>query len=371
MKKCFILFCFLLLSASLIQAQYTLRLVVTEVATKKLDEIYVMGSFNNWVPGDLKYKLKPLGATRKAIVLRDLPAGKYEFKFNRGKEENVETSAKGEEIANRSVELNGDLSLDIIVPGWKDDYPDKPIPNTASAQVSLLDTAFVIPQLGRQRSIWIYLPKSYNTLKGKAYPVLYMQDGQNLFNLQTAGGAEWCVDETLDSLQKIGGRECIVVGIAHGNEARKTEYDPKAEGKQYADFLALTLKPYIDSKYRTIKDAGHTWLAGSSRGAIISLYTVMQYPKVFGGAGIFSPAFELTPGFADEVQAAQWSTLPRFYFYAGGKETKTMVLEMDKVISAVEKKSQVNVRRSYFPLGQHNEIYWRREFVDFYKWINP
>jgi predicted alpha/beta superfamily hydrolase len=302
-------------------------------------------------------------------VLRDLPAGKYEFKFTRGLPDNIETTAKGEDIANRVAEVAGDLSVDLTIPGWTDDYPDKPKPNTATAQVQLLDSAFAMPQLGRSRRIWLYLPKSYTALKGKTYPVVYMQDGRNLFNLQTADAGEWGIDESLDSLQKLAGKECIVVGIDHGGDKRMSEYDPAKEGKLYVDFLATTLKPFIDSKYRTQKDAAHTWIAGSDMGGIISLYAVMQYPAVFGAAGILSPA--AVPDFATAVQNVKWSTQPRFYFYAGGKETAAVVSDMDKVIGIIEKKSKYDLRRSYYPLGQHNEAYWHREFVDFYKWVNP
>ncbi|RXK85793.1 alpha/beta hydrolase-fold protein [Filimonas effusa] len=375
MNKCFILFCFLLFCITgQLRAQYTLRLVVTSVATKKLDDIYVTGSFNDWKPGEYNYKLKPLGPTRKAIVLRDLPAGKYEFKFTRGSLDNVETTAKGEEIVNRSVEVNGDLSLDLTIPGWKDDYPDKPIPNTATAQVQLLDTAFQMPQLGRQRRIWLYLPKSYSTLKGKLYPVLYMQDGQNLFNLQTttAAGVEWRVDEQLDSLQLKGGKECIIVAIASDSSSRDKEYDPSAEGKEYVSFLATTLKPFIDKQFRTVKDAAHTWIAGSDRGGIISLYAVMQYPGVFGAAGVLSPALDKSPTFINQVEDIKWGAqLPRFYIYAGGKEGFQMIRDMDKLIAIIQRKRSYDVRRSYFPLGQRNETYWGREFIDFYKWLNP
>ena len=375
MNKCFILFCFLLFCITgQLQAQYTLRLVVTNVATKKLDDIYVTGSFNDWKPGEYNYKLKPLGPTRKAIVLRDLPAGKYEFKFTRGSLDKVETTAKGDEIANRSVEVNGDISLDLTIPGWKDDYPDKPIPNTATAQVQLLDAAFQMPQLNRQRSVWLYLPKSYNTLKGKSYPVLYMQDGQNLFNLQTttAAGVEWRIDEQLDSLQLKGGKECIIVAVASDSLLRDKEYDPEAEGKEYVNFLATTLKPFIDKQFRTVKDAAHTWIAGSDRGGLISLYAVMQHPDVFGAAGVLSPALDKSPSFITQVQSINWEgQRPRFYIYAGGKEGFQMTRDMDKLIAIIQSKKSFNVQRSYFPLGQRNETYWGREFVDLYKWLNP
>ena len=358
-------------------SQYTIRLVVTDVATRKLEDIYVMGSFNNWNPDDGKYKLKPLGPTRRAIVLKDLPAGKYEFKFTRGGMDKVETTAKGEDIPNRSVELSGsDVSVDLQIPGWKDDYPDKPKPNTATAQVKIMDTAFFIPQLNRTRRIWTYLPKSYNFTKGKNYPVLYMQDGQNLFNEQTAFAGEWGVDEALDSLQKITGKECIVIGIDNGGDKRMQEYNPydnekygKGEGQLYAEFLAKTLKPYIDQHYRTVKDPAHTWVAGSSMGGIISLYTVMKYPDVFGVAGVFSPAFWIAPAMYDDVAKTNWTSMPRFYFYAGGKESSYMVSDMDKMIGLIEKKNRYDLRRSYYPLGLHNEATWRREFADFYRWL--
>ncbi len=110
------------------------------------------------------------------------------------------------------------------------------------------------------------------------------------------------------------------------------EYNPydnskygKGEGKQYADFLALTLKPFIDKKFRTQKQATHAFVAGSSMGGLISLYAVIKYPDVFGGAGIFSPAFWTAPAIFEEVEKADWSAYhPKFYFYVGGKENETI-----------------------------------------------
>jgi predicted alpha/beta superfamily hydrolase len=365
-----------LLCFKAVNAQYTLRLIVSTVATKKLDDIYVAGSFNNWNPGDAKYKLKPYGTSRRAIVLKDLPAGKYQFKFTRGTWEKGEVTAKGADIENREADLSADVSQDITVAGWKDDYPDKPKPNTATAQVKIIDTAFAIPQLNRTRRIWLYLPKSY-AASHKNYPVLYMQDGQNLFNEQTAPFGEWGVDEALDSLQAKTGKECIVVGIDNGDDKRMTEYNPydqakfgKGEGNQYVQFIAETLKPFIDKQYRTIKDPAHTFIAGSSMGGLISIYAVIKYPNVFGGAGVFSPAFWTAPSIYDDAVKA---TLPgrayQFYFYAGGQEGGLMVPDMDKMVSIIESKGSYHTRRVMAPLGKHNEPTWRKEFPDFYKFI--
>lgn len=358
-----------------VNAQYSLRLVVTGVATKPLDDEYIAGNFNNWNPHNDTFKLKPFGRNRKAIVLKDVAAGSYQFKFTRGSWQTVETNPKGIDIANRTVALSSDTSIDITIEGWKDDFPDKPKPNTASPQVHIIDTAFFMPQLNRTRRIWVYLPKSYNQLKGKTYPVLYMYDGQNLFNEQTAAFGEWGVDECLDTLQQQTGKECIVIGIDNG-EKRNTEYNPydnqqygKGEGAQYNEFIVKTLKPYIDQKFRTLKDPQHTFIAGSSLGGLMALHAQMKYPDVFGASGIFSPAFWIAPQLNDELANTKWNSFQRFYFYAGGKESATMVSDMDKVIAIIEAKHQYETFRAVYPLGQHNEKYWRQEFPNFYKWL--
>ncbi len=357
------------------QAQFNLRLVVSDAATKKNDDIYVAGNFNNWNPADEKYKLKPFAGGRKSIVIKDMPAGTYAFKFTRGSFDKVECMADGRAIQDRVVEVNGDVSQEYTVAGWKDDYPDKPKPYTASPQVRILDTAFQIPQLNRTRRIWIYLPKGYNS-SSKTYHVLYMQDGQNLFNEQTAAFGEWGIDEALDTLQKQTGKDCIVVGIDNGGDKRLTEYNVydndkfgKGEGKLYIDFLANTLKPYIDTKFRTKRGPEYTFVAGSSMGALISLSAVMQYPQVFGGAGIFSPAFWIAPQIYVDAEKFTTSTSPKLYFYAGGKESATEVAEMNKMADIFQKKDRYTMRRVVNPNGQHNETNWRSEFPSFYRWL--
>src|SRR6476659_1366014 len=121
-----------------LQAQFSVRLVVNEVATKKQDEIYVAGNFNNWNPKDENYKLKPFGGGRRGVVLKDLAAGTYAFKFTRGSFDKVECAADGQDISDRVLEVNADLSQDFSIAGWKDDYPQRPKQYTASPQVRIL-----------------------------------------------------------------------------------------------------------------------------------------------------------------------------------------------------------------------------------------
>lgn len=379
MKKIFLLIAIVITTVA--NAQYNIRLVVTSIATKQNEDIYVAGSFNNWNPQDENYKLKPFGGNRKGVVIKDLPSGNFAFKFTRGSFEKVECTADGRDIADRTIDVNGDAVLEYSIAGWRDDYPQKPKRFTALPQVRLLDTAFNMPQLNRKRRIWIYLPKNY-AASSKSYPVLYMQDGQNLFNEQTAAFGEWGVDECLDTLQKQPGKECIVVGIDNGGDKRMNEYAPYsftmgnqnivAEGKQYVDFLVQTLKPYIDAKFKTMKGKEYTYIAGSSMGGLISLYAVLQYPQVFGAAGIFSPSLWTSNEVFIDADKFNATDMHRFYLYGGGKEnsaTINMVNDVNKLEAILKKKAAYQIRTSIAPLGEHNEQNWRREFALFYKWL--
>lgn len=377
MKK--ILFFVFILFSFYSNAQFNIRLIVTEAATKKNEDIYVAGNFNNWTPNDEKYKLKPFAGGRKSIIIKDVPAGTYAFKFTRGSWDKVECLADGRNIQDKVIDVSADASQDYTIAGWKDDYPDKPKPYTASPQVRIIDTSFAIPQLNRKRRIWIYLPKGYASAS-KAYPVLYMHDGQNLFNEQTAANGEWGVDECLDSLQKQTGKECIVVAIDNGGDKRLSEYTPydfnynknivKAEGKLYVDFIVQTLKPFIDTKYRTKKSAEFTSIAGSSLGGLISYYAIIQHPDVFGSAGIFSPSFWLSQKVFIDTEQFTTKLNPKFYFYGGNKESTTMISDIKKVTTLLGKKNDnYRITTLVDPNGLHNEQNWRREFAAFYKWL--
>jgi metallo-beta-lactamase class B len=378
MKKIFfIVFTLLLLSNSL-NAQFSIRLVVNDVATKNADDIYVAGNFNNWNPRDESYKLKPFGGGRKGVVVKDLPVGNYAFKFTRGSFDRVECQSDGRDIEDRIINIEADAIFECNIKGWKDNYPDKPKPYTATPQVKIMDTAFAIPQLNRKRRIWIYLPKGYAS-SNKTYPVLYMNDGQNLFNEQTASFGEWGVDEILDSMQKATGKECIIVGVDHGRNYRLSEYAPysfetnkvkiKAEGKQYVDFLANTLKPYIDTKYRTKKTFENTFIAGSSMGGLISLYAVMQYPQVFGSAGVFSPSFWTAKDLFVDGAVFKNPNPINLYFYCGGKEGEQMIGDMNKMADVFANKLNIRIFRTVTQIGQHSEKYWHLEFPRFYEWL--
>jgi predicted alpha/beta superfamily hydrolase len=244
---------------------------------------------------------------------------------------------------------------------------------TTSPNVHIIDEAFFMSRLHRYRRIWIYLPHNYKSTE-KEYPVLYMHDGQNLFEEWSAFTTEWQVDETLDELKG----ECIVVGIDNGGEHRLTEYNwydhpefGKGEGKVYLHFIIHELKPYIDRTFRTVTHRTHTWIAGSSMGALISLYALMYHHAIFGGGGIFSPSLQMNQDIVTESKAvfAKQREKQRIYLYAGGKESDEMIEKLSALRSILGATGGHQVVAAINEEGTHSEENWRAIFKKFYEWM--
>ena len=118
-----------------------------------------------------------------------------------------------------------------------------------------------------------------------------------------------------------------------------------------------------------MKDAQHTFIAGSSMGGLISLYVLLKYPDVFGTAGVFSPAFWVAPRLYEQAQQMKWKGIHRVFFYAGQKESDNMVSDMKQMEDILYSSRAIEEQEIVFPLGQHNESYWKMVFDDFYKWM--
>jgi predicted alpha/beta superfamily hydrolase len=246
--------------------------------------------------------------------------------------------------------------------------------HTATSQVHVMHEQFEIPQLGVSRRIWIYLPKEYE-LSNRQYPVIYMQDGQNLFDAATASYAEWGVDEFMEQVP--ADKQSIIVGIDHGDTERIFEYNPfdtedgSGKGNPYADFLVETLKPYIDRRYRTLGDAEHTIIAGSSLGGLISMFTALKYPQVFGKAGIFSPAFWIAKDLYAYAQRCEGIERSRFYFVCGDSESESMIGDVQGMVDILRGKglSEENSKMVVIAGAEHNEEQWQGDFPAFYYWL--
>lgn len=250
--------------------------------------------------------------------------------------------------------------------------------STAAENVSIIDKEFVIPELNTiSHKIWVYVPPNYAT-STKKYPVIYMHDAQNLFDAKTSYIGEWEVDESLNKLFETTGKGFIVVGIENGGKERINEYTPwthekygGGKGAIYIDFIVNTLKPYIDSTYRTKPEQKYTGLMGSSLGGLISYYGGLKYPNTFGKIGALSTSFWFSPSVINFTKTRGAIKDMKLFLLVGKKEGDEMVLgteqARDLLIEAGFKSK--NITSKIVSEGEHNETFWKNQFLDVVKWL--
>lgn len=238
------------------------------------------------------------------------------------------------------------------------------------------------PRLHNRRDIFVYLPPSYPHSQ-QPYPVLYMHDGQNLFDNALSFAGEWRVDETMERLSRQQ-LEAIVVGIPNMGQQRMDEYSPfhhaglgGGRGDAYLEFIIHTLKPIIDRDFRTRPGKQHTGIMGSSMGGLISLYAFFRFPDSFGFAGVMSPSLWFG-GYAllDYVKTAVFNP-GRLYLDAGTREygdanheTTHPRTQSRQYYASVRRLKRILVKKGYRPQhdllhveekwAHHNEAAWER-----------
>ena len=251
-------------------------------------------------------------------------------------------------------------------------------PSTAGPGVHVLAQRLAMPGLGRERTLRLYLPPSYESAPQRRYPVIYMHDAQNLFDDATSFAGEWGVDETLDELARTRGFEAIVVGIDNGGEERVHELSPwtnarygPAQGEQYMAFVVDTVKPFVDAHYRTQPGRASTAIAGSSMGGLISHYALLHYPQVFGKAAIFSPSYWYSSEVYARTKAHPWPAGTRTYFYIGGREGDESVPDVERMLPllATPDRAARDITLRIEPGAEHNERAWRAEFPRAVAWL--
>ena len=252
---------------------------------------------------------------------------------------------------------------------WAPYPPGVTVGHTVVGDVRVLE-GLHSPELDNCRDIVVYLPPSY--AEGtRRYPVVYMHDGQNLFDEATSFAGEWGVDDTMESLSRIG-VEAIVVGIANAGAERLAEYSPfedaqgrGGDGDRYLAFVTDTVKPRIDADFRTLAGPEHTAIAGSSMGGLITLYAFVRRPDVFGKAAVMSPSL----WFADRavfpvVEAAPFAG-GRIYLGVGldeGAETVADTRRLRDVLLAKGYRRRHDLLYLEQRGAGHTEAAWRRRF---------
>ncbi|MBA4323399.1 MAG: histidine kinase, partial [Odoribacter sp.] len=228
------------------------------------------------------------------------------------------------------------------------------------------------------RDIIVWLPPDYGKTRNKKYPVLYMQDGQNIFDPVTSSfGVDWQIDETCDSLirNKISD-PLIVVGI-NSTKERMAEYTPGPEGNAYMDFVVKVLKPFIDSNYHTIPGRSSTFAGGSSAGGTISFMLAWNYPSVFSKAICMSPAFKIRN--IDVVkEVSDYSGKNKkivLYIDNGGKGLEERLQPgIDEMINVLENKGFAKDKDFFWilaPEAEHNEAAWAKRMPGALKLMFP
>lgn len=348
--------------------------------------LYISGTINQWNPGHSDYSLVKDGDVWRITLL--LQSGsEIEYKLTRGNWESVEKDNMDRDVENRFYSVRSEKdTVRLIIPRWGSGRKV----STETGCIEIIEN-FLIPQLDKRRTLRILLPYNYHVNHSRHYPVIYMHDGQNLFDDSTAFSGEWGIDESLKALfDEHSDRGYFVVGIDNGPD-RLSEYSPwpfhfrdyhsSGDGKKYATFLAETLKPYIDSHYRTVNKPENTMIAGSSMGGLISLYTGLTYPDKFGLIGSMSSTFsDVVAG--QQLKAyilSKKGEIPeylRIYMDIGTMESAETPPE--KEVEANEEvfellkeilSDSLNVTLRIIPGGKHKESDWKERFPDMLRWL--
>ena len=337
--------------------------------------VYISGNFNNWRTQDTEFMMEKIGNNSYQYEFSsDFNYPKeLLYKFTKGDWSEVEIDAHGNRTENRSTKKHSGIQNEFVA-RWRKNW--LPFKQSFLPQVLLISDKFEIPQLNKTRKIWALLPHDYDK-SSESYPVMYLQDAQNLFN-ENAKYGNWEIDKKLAVMSEYKIGKIIVIAIEHGEQDRIKEYNVgktvlgKGQGKKYIQFLTETLKPYVDSNFRTKKEREFTGIGGSSMGALVSIFSGLLYPEVYGKLMIFSPSLWVVP----TLKMDSDSTAPndtKIYLYAGGDESATMIehvrLFKKNMIATEFVKDKMKINLSINMQGKHSETYWSDEFPKAIEWL--
>lgn len=239
------------------------------------------------------------------------------------------------------------------------------------------------------KTVFICTPDDYDKNSKEKYPVIYMTDGQNLFERTATSYGSWGVYESARSMEKNTGKGAVIVGISNPSQTRDSELTPdigdvtsepeiyeNGKGKEFSDFVVNTVVPYVEKNYNVSTGSENVAICGSSSGGIESFYIGMEHPEKFGTIGALSPAFGL---FDDNtwVEYLKSKTFdgnyPNIYLYCGQADDLESFLitgtkSMPSNLAAIDYPED-KIYETYYDKGMHNEKYWRYIFPDFLKFF--
>jgi predicted alpha/beta superfamily hydrolase len=357
----------------IIEPQLTIILTTDEDDERP---VYLSGNFNKWVTQDKNFEMERVG--QGLYHFKFAHDFQYPiqllYKFTRGDWSEVEIDKYGNRTNNRSTKKHNGVKKEHVAK-WRRNW--LPFKSNFLPKVHLISEEFEIPQLNKTRRIWALLPHDYET-STEHYPVLYLQDAQNLFN-ENAQFGNWEIDKKLAVMSEYNIGNVIIIAIEHAEKERIAEYNVgstvlgNGQGKKYIRFVTETLKPFVDCNFRTKTDRANTGIGGSSMGGLVSIFSGLMYPEVFGKLMIFSPSLWVVPKINLSFLDMDEPKDTRIYLYAGGDESATMIDHVKKFKKRLLNKEgfldKMNVHLSINMEGKHNELYWSDEFPKAIEWL--
>ena len=344
--------------------------LVTDTASRK----EMTATFRNTDSGDtLEVKMNRREFSNESSSIFTCPADPEKF-------DRVTVNADGTE----SIEL----AYNDFVKEW-DLRSGKPYPGTEVMEPKFDRVTFDYED--RKKDVLIWTPEDYDASSADKYAVIYMTDGQNLFDRKATTTGSWGVAESAAAMMANGGQKCIIVGVENGATWRDEELTPDigkvtqesyegGKGKYFSDFVIDTVMPYVNEHYNVYTDRGHTHIAGSSSGGIESFYIAMEHPDKFASVGALSPAFLLYTDdtWVEYLNKKDFSkNAPLIYLYCGNSSAD----QLEQALCVGTKTMPNNLKACRYPAdkvviklyenGIHNEMYWRAVFPDYLKYAFP
>lgn len=375
MKKYFLLIWFISFAqiGLLAQAKINIQVITGTLTGDK--NIFIAGSnqeLGNWNAD--KIKLDKINDTTWSRTFYFEIGKTIEFKFTLGSWENEALDQNDKIPANFVIKILKDTSLVFGVNKW----------GSSKTKISGQVTGNVRYHKnfkGRNllsRDIIVWLPPDYDSLADRYYPVLYMQDGQNIIDPATSAfGVDWQIDETADSLIKSKSIQSIIIVGIYNTQKRSKEYDDTELGHTYLKFIIEELKPYIDRNYNTLPDRKNTAIAGSSSGGLISFIMVWENDDVFSKAACLSTPFKISK--MDYVAPVRTYSGARknikVYLDNGGIGLEQQLQPgIDEIISTLKYQGYIENKDFLWfndQSAEHNESAWAKRVYRFLEFLFP
>jgi enterochelin esterase-like enzyme len=342
--------------------------------------VYLTGNcipLADWNPGGLAMD----GAGTERTATFSVPRGTaLEYKFTLGSWDHEGLGPSGQVMPNYQLTVESDTNVTVTIGGFKKGGPDylSYMADWTNSGVTgrLIYWTNVASKFVTPRNVEIWLPPDYDNHSTNRYDVLYMHDGQNLFDARlSAFGTAWEVDKAVTRCVKADAIPPLIVVGVWNTGARLREYSPWDRGTNYAEFLMEELMPEVNRTFRTLPGPEHTSVMGSSMGGLISFWLAWKHPETFGRAGCLSTSFTWNGSVEDtnappmiEREIAAHAAAPRgvrlYFDYGTGKQDKVAAWLRSE---GLKEGADFVVR--VFPGADHNEVAWRARLDEPLTWL--